>query len=307
MTSRAIDIPFDRDGSGRFLPWLIALMVYLAALASSGALALDGALERWDRGLAGTLTVELPPAQARPRPSRRRARRARGEPGSDRGAAARRAPRWRSCSSRGSAPALPRGAGAAAPHRCAASTPTLSIWPAARRASPRPRPAPCSTITGSGSTVSPSLVRIAEATGARHRRADRRGRGADRDLHHAHRPRGPSRRDRAPASHGRARPLHRARNSSAGAAPRPRRRRRSGLALGAGDALGAGACGRGAAVAGRGRGGCCRALQLAPWQWAALFALPVAAALLAMADGAVHRAARARPHAMRPRMPGGMP
>jgi cell division transport system permease protein len=57
---RHLDIPFDRDGSGRFLPWLIALMVYLAALATSGALALDQALTRWNRGLAGTLTVELP-------------------------------------------------------------------------------------------------------------------------------------------------------------------------------------------------------------------------------------------------------
>jgi cell division transport system permease protein len=62
MTRRRIDIPFDRDGSGRFLPWLIALMVYLAALAASGALALDRALASWDRGLAGALTIELPPA-----------------------------------------------------------------------------------------------------------------------------------------------------------------------------------------------------------------------------------------------------
>ena len=62
MRSRPIDIPFDRDGSGRFLPWLIALMVYLAALAASGALALDRALASWDRGLAGSLTIELPPA-----------------------------------------------------------------------------------------------------------------------------------------------------------------------------------------------------------------------------------------------------
>ncbi|HUZ71844.1 MAG TPA: FtsX-like permease family protein [Stellaceae bacterium] len=61
MRRRGLDIPFDRDGSGRFLPWLIALMVYLAALATSGALALDRALARWDTGLAGTLTVELPP------------------------------------------------------------------------------------------------------------------------------------------------------------------------------------------------------------------------------------------------------
>jgi cell division transport system permease protein len=64
MTRRPIDIPFDRDGSGRFLPWLIALMVYLAALAASGALALDRALASWDRGLSGALTIELPPAGA---------------------------------------------------------------------------------------------------------------------------------------------------------------------------------------------------------------------------------------------------
>jgi len=59
---RRVDIAFDRDGSGRFLPWLIAVMVYLAALAASGALGLDRALGSWDRGLSGTLTVELPPA-----------------------------------------------------------------------------------------------------------------------------------------------------------------------------------------------------------------------------------------------------
>jgi cell division transport system permease protein len=62
MRQHPVDIPFDRDGSGRFLPWLIALMVYLAALAASGALALDRDLASWDRGLSGALTVELPPA-----------------------------------------------------------------------------------------------------------------------------------------------------------------------------------------------------------------------------------------------------
>lgn len=64
MKRRRVDIAFDRDGSGRFLPWLIALMVFLAALAASGALGLDRALASWDRGLTGTLTVELPPAHA---------------------------------------------------------------------------------------------------------------------------------------------------------------------------------------------------------------------------------------------------
>ena len=62
MTPRRLEIPFDRDGSGRFLPALIALMVYFAALATSGALALDQALQHWSSGLAGTLTVELPAA-----------------------------------------------------------------------------------------------------------------------------------------------------------------------------------------------------------------------------------------------------
>ncbi|HXP29802.1 MAG TPA: FtsX-like permease family protein [Stellaceae bacterium] len=61
---RRRDIPLDRDGSARFLPWLIALMVYLASLATSGALVLDGALARWDNGLSGTLTVAIPATTA---------------------------------------------------------------------------------------------------------------------------------------------------------------------------------------------------------------------------------------------------
>jgi cell division transport system permease protein len=57
---RRLDIPLARDGSGRFLPWLIAPMVYLAGLALAGMLTLNGALANWDRGLAGTLTIEIP-------------------------------------------------------------------------------------------------------------------------------------------------------------------------------------------------------------------------------------------------------
>jgi cell division transport system permease protein len=56
------DIPFARDGSVRFLPWLIALMVYLAGLALAGLLLLNAALGDWDKSLAGVMTVELPPA-----------------------------------------------------------------------------------------------------------------------------------------------------------------------------------------------------------------------------------------------------
>jgi cell division transport system permease protein len=61
---RRLDLPTDGDGSGRFLPWIIALMVYLAALALAGMMALQGTVERWDRALAGTLTVQLPAGAA---------------------------------------------------------------------------------------------------------------------------------------------------------------------------------------------------------------------------------------------------
>ncbi len=56
---RRRDLPLDRDGSGRFLPWTIALMVYLAALALTGALLLDRAVERWSAALGDTLTVQV--------------------------------------------------------------------------------------------------------------------------------------------------------------------------------------------------------------------------------------------------------
>lgn len=60
--SRRYDIPFARDGSVRFLPWIVALMVYLAGLALAGVLLLNAALGDWNRGLTGVMTVELPPA-----------------------------------------------------------------------------------------------------------------------------------------------------------------------------------------------------------------------------------------------------
>ncbi len=61
MARAETDIPLRREGTVRLLPWLIAPMAYLAALSLAGMLALHGVLEGWDRGLAGTMTVELPP------------------------------------------------------------------------------------------------------------------------------------------------------------------------------------------------------------------------------------------------------
>lgn len=50
----------DEQGAGRFLPWVLALMVFLASLAAVAALALDDAIRRWDSGVRGTVTVEIP-------------------------------------------------------------------------------------------------------------------------------------------------------------------------------------------------------------------------------------------------------
>ncbi len=61
MLSRRSDLPLDRDGLSRFLPWLVAFMVYLAVLALAGTLVLNALAERWDRDVTGTLTVQIPP------------------------------------------------------------------------------------------------------------------------------------------------------------------------------------------------------------------------------------------------------
>lgn len=55
------DVPLDRDPSARFLPWLIAFMVYLAVLAMAAAVAVNNLAERWDTGLSDELTVQVPP------------------------------------------------------------------------------------------------------------------------------------------------------------------------------------------------------------------------------------------------------
>jgi cell division transport system permease protein len=61
MFFRRSDLPLERDPSGRFLPWLIALMVYLAALALVCTMVMGRVAERWDTGLSGSITVQIPP------------------------------------------------------------------------------------------------------------------------------------------------------------------------------------------------------------------------------------------------------
>ena len=51
------DLPFNRDASARFLPWIIGFMTYLCVIAVAAGLTVDRVAERWRQGLAGNLTV----------------------------------------------------------------------------------------------------------------------------------------------------------------------------------------------------------------------------------------------------------
>ncbi len=63
MFARRSDLPLDKDALSRFLPWLIAFMVFLAILAMAGMLVLNATASRWDQGIRGTLTVQVMPAE----------------------------------------------------------------------------------------------------------------------------------------------------------------------------------------------------------------------------------------------------
>jgi cell division transport system permease protein len=64
MLSQRSDLPLERDSLSRYLPWIIAFMVFLAALVLAGVLALDSLAARWDRESRATLTVQVPPVEA---------------------------------------------------------------------------------------------------------------------------------------------------------------------------------------------------------------------------------------------------
>ena len=54
-------IPFTADPASRLTPWLIGFMTFVAALALAGALALAAFSDAWSRGLADSMTVQVPP------------------------------------------------------------------------------------------------------------------------------------------------------------------------------------------------------------------------------------------------------
>ncbi|MGE0153410.1 MAG: cell division protein FtsX [Reyranellaceae bacterium] len=59
----ARDLPLDRDETARFLPWIVAFIVFLAALALAATLVVGEAVSAWNRGLSDALTVQVPPPQ----------------------------------------------------------------------------------------------------------------------------------------------------------------------------------------------------------------------------------------------------
>jgi len=60
MRARRADMPFERDQSTRFLPWIVALMVFLGALMFAGALVVSDTIDSWDSTLTGRMTVQIP-------------------------------------------------------------------------------------------------------------------------------------------------------------------------------------------------------------------------------------------------------
>ena len=58
--ARNSDLPFERDQSTRFLPWIVALMVFLGVLMFAGALVVAQAVNTWDNTLTGRMTVQIP-------------------------------------------------------------------------------------------------------------------------------------------------------------------------------------------------------------------------------------------------------
>ena len=58
---RRPDLPFDRDATSRLVPFVIAVMVYLAALALGGSMLLSSAISSWSASVKGTITVQILP------------------------------------------------------------------------------------------------------------------------------------------------------------------------------------------------------------------------------------------------------
>jgi cell division transport system permease protein len=57
--NRHSDLPLKGDATSRYLPWMVAPMVFLSAVALAAAFILHDLIKSWDRDVSGTLTVEV--------------------------------------------------------------------------------------------------------------------------------------------------------------------------------------------------------------------------------------------------------
>jgi cell division transport system permease protein len=62
-----LDVPLRRDASSRFLPWIIALLLYLVAIGGIGIIWLSDALNQWNASLESALTLQVPADTTQPR------------------------------------------------------------------------------------------------------------------------------------------------------------------------------------------------------------------------------------------------
>jgi len=61
MIGRRSDLPVRGDPGSRFLPLLVAMMVFLSSIGVAAAFVLGGVVSRWDRDVSGTLTIQVAP------------------------------------------------------------------------------------------------------------------------------------------------------------------------------------------------------------------------------------------------------
>ncbi len=54
------DLPLKSDPANRFLPWIVALMVYLASLSLIIAFSVSNLIQQWETGFQSHITIEIP-------------------------------------------------------------------------------------------------------------------------------------------------------------------------------------------------------------------------------------------------------
>lgn len=62
MLPEKTDLPLWEDPSAKYVPWIIALMVYLATAVLMTALTVGDIVDHWHQGFANKITIEIPPS-----------------------------------------------------------------------------------------------------------------------------------------------------------------------------------------------------------------------------------------------------